>query len=100
MSIPVSLQEWQQASPVTNKLLAGVRLPQDDETQAVIQQLSASDRLNITELAKGVFVEATSYVGRIGIGDLQITIRPKIETTALLHLLQYIVRYERGSDSC
>ncbi len=89
MSIPVSLQEWQQASPVTNKLLAGVRLPQDDETQAVIQQLSASDRLNITELAKGVFVEATSYVGRIGIGDLQITIRPKIETTALLHLLQY-----------
>src|SRR6266481_1024507 len=87
MSIPLFLKEWQQASPDTHRVLAGIKLPQDDETQSLIQKLS--NRLNITELARGVAVEATSYVGRIDIGDLQIAIRPKIETTALLHLLQY-----------
>jgi 5-methylcytosine-specific restriction enzyme subunit McrC len=110
MSIPLLLQEWEQASPATNKLLAGVRLQLADETQAIVQNLSEAGKLKITELAKGVAVEATSYVGRIGIGDLRITIRPKIETTALLHLLQYtyglrqlslfpIAHYESGAYS-
>src|SRR5947209_7620977 len=89
MSISLLLQEWEHVSPVTNKSLAGVRLELDDETQTIVQNLSEASKLKITELAKGIAVEATSYVGRIGIGDLQISIRPKIEITALLHLLQY-----------
>jgi len=89
MSIPVLLQEWQQVSPDSNKLLAGVKLPQDNETQTVVQNLSESGKLKITELAKGIVVEATSYVGRIRVGDLQITIQPKIEMIRLLHLLRY-----------
>ena len=89
MSTRVDIQEWQQTSFETHKQLIGVELPEDDTTQTLIQVLSASEKLKIAQLRKGVSLETSSYVGKIALGDLQITIRSKIRTLPLLHLLQY-----------
>ncbi len=89
MRIAIDLQEWQSATPITHTQLAGLELPRDDATQRLVQALSASERLEVLELRQGVSLEASSFVGRIALGDLQITIRPKIVMLPLLHLLQY-----------
>jgi 5-methylcytosine-specific restriction enzyme subunit McrC len=89
MSIPVDLQEWKKASYETYTQLAGAELPQDEATQRLIRVLSESGRLTTLQLRKGLSLEASSYVGRIALGDLQITIRPKIDMQRLLHLVQY-----------
>ncbi len=89
MSIAIDLQEWQAASPMTHTQLAGLELPRDDATQRLVQALSDSERLKVLELRRGVSLQASSYVGRIALGDLQITVRPKITMLPLLHLLQY-----------
>jgi len=89
MSIAIDLQEWQSATPTTHPQLAGLELPRDDATQRLVQALSDSERLKVLELRRGVSLEASSYVGRIALGELQITIRPKIKMLPLLHLLQY-----------
>ena len=89
MSIALDLQEWQSATPITHLQLAGLELPRDDATQRLVQALSDAERLEVLELRQGVAVETSSFVGRIALGDLQITIQPKIKMLPLLHLLQY-----------
>src|SRR6266700_4456240 len=89
MSIAIDLQEWQAAAPMTHAQLVGVELPRDDITQRLIQVLSEKKRLKVLELRQGVSLEASWYVGRIALSELQITIRPKIKMLPLLHLLQY-----------
>jgi 5-methylcytosine-specific restriction enzyme subunit McrC len=89
MSIAIDLQEWQSATPTTHTQLAGLELPRDDTTQRLVQALSDSERLKVLELRRGISLEASSYVGRITLGELQITIQPKIAMLPLLHLLQY-----------
>jgi 5-methylcytosine-specific restriction enzyme subunit McrC len=74
---------------MTHTQLAGVQLPQDDATQQLIRVLSEKKRLGVLELRQGVSLEASACVGRIALGDLRITIRPKIKMLPLLHLLQY-----------
>jgi hypothetical protein len=47
MSILLLLQEWEQASPAMNKLLAGVWLQLDGETQTIVQNLSEAGKLKL-----------------------------------------------------
>src|SRR3989442_2800162 len=89
MSIPIDLPEWQKISFETHRQLVGIELPQDDATQKLVQALSESEKLIVSQLRKGISLEALSHVGRLALGDLQITIRPKIKMLPLLHLLQY-----------
>lgn len=89
MSIQIGLQEWQKATFETHKQLAGMELPEDNSTQSLIQKLTGSEKLIVSQLRKGVILESSSYVGRIALGDLQITIQPKIKGLHLLQLLRY-----------
>jgi 5-methylcytosine-specific restriction enzyme subunit McrC len=89
MTICIDLQEWQKASFKTNQQLAGLVLPEDAATQQVIQHLSDDRKLAIIQHYRGISLEASSYVGRIMLGDVQITIRPKIAALPLLQLVQY-----------
>jgi len=89
MSIAVDVHEWQKASFATHTQLVGLALPEDDLTQQVIEELSESGHLKIIQHRKGLQLETASHVGRITIGDLQITIRPKIKLLPLLRLMQY-----------
>src|SRR6266568_1399507 len=89
MTISLELQEWsektatEQASP-----LAGVFL-KDAETRVLAQQLTTAGMLEIRELREGLSIASTSYVGRITLGDLVITVQPKISGMPLVRLLRY-----------
>lgn len=86
--MPISLKEWEQRSPDTDKILAGWTL--DDEfTRATANELTRSGRLEIVELAGGLSVAATSFVGRVAIGSLQVTIKPKITGKPLFNLVRF-----------
>lgn len=86
--MPISLKEWEQRSPDTDRILAGWTL--DDEfARATANELTRSGRLEIVELAGGLSVAATSFVGRVAIGSLQVTIQPKITGKPLFNLVRF-----------
>ncbi len=93
MSTPhlaIQLKEWEHIMPgERGNLLEGVFLSMDAGVRDTVRALSTSDKLHISELREGLALEATSHVGRITLGNIQITIQPKITGTPLLRLLRY-----------
>lgn len=97
MSSGIDLEEWQKTTFETHQHLRNLQLADDQHTQQLIRALAgeADDetrqkkRLVVTQLRQGLALETTSFVGRIQLDDLAITIRPKIKMLPLLHLLQY-----------
>lgn len=86
---PIALQEWSRMAPTENgSPLAGVFLAEDD-VKYIAQKLTEKGMLDIRELREGLFIASTSYVGRIVLGNIQITIRPKISDAPLVRLLHY-----------
>jgi 5-methylcytosine-specific restriction enzyme subunit McrC len=83
------LTEWQTLGPDACPDLLGFLLPQDAATQTLAQRLTAAGMLRITELRQGLHLQASSFVGRLRLGSLDITIHPKIAVTQLLRLLRY-----------
>src|SRR6266700_3581029 len=89
---PVSLhlKEWTHLAPTDpGSQLTGVFLEDDASVKKIANQLSARRMLTISELRAGLSIETTSYVGRIRLGNIQITIHPKITGAPLVHLLRY-----------
>jgi 5-methylcytosine-specific restriction enzyme subunit McrC len=87
--LAVDLEEWESCAPEPGTQLFGRFLEEDPGVRRLACQLSTAGRLDIVELRRGLSLRATSYVGRIRLGDLQITIRPKIPLLCLLRLFQY-----------
>jgi 5-methylcytosine-specific restriction enzyme subunit McrC len=83
---PIDLVEWQ-----TRKVdfLSGIELNFDKRAERLAAELVSSDKLEILQLRGGIQIRATSWVGRITLGDLTITVRPKIDGVPLLNLLRY-----------
>lgn len=87
--IPIHLQEWSRAIPSESKPpLKGIFL-EDVEARGLAQKLTAAGMLDIRELRDGLSIASTSYVGRIALGNLLITVQPKISGMSLVHLLHY-----------
>src|SRR6266699_297131 len=88
--ISLHLKEWESLSASEpGSRLAGMFLEDNDEVKNVASVLSKKVRLIILELRDGLFIEASSYVGRITLGNVQITIHPKISGAPFIHLLRY-----------
>ncbi|MFC2045888.1 McrC family protein [Chloroflexota bacterium] len=87
--VTVTLSEWESLSPELGTLLANVFLPDNPAIKQEAEYLSESGILEVLELRGGIQIRASSYVGRVSLGNLQITIRPKIAGELLLHLLRY-----------
>jgi 5-methylcytosine-specific restriction enzyme subunit McrC len=87
--LAVELVEWESRAPEPGTQLFGRFLEEDPGVQQLACQLSTAGMLDIVELRQGLSLRATSYVGRVRLGDLQITIRPKIPLMGLLRLFQY-----------
>jgi 5-methylcytosine-specific restriction enzyme subunit McrC len=86
----IHMQEWTCKEPTEpGSPLSGLFLEENDEVKGVAKQLSESEKLRILELREGLSIESTSYVGRIALGNIQITIHPKINGTPLVRLLRY-----------
>ncbi|NCA72672.1 MAG: hypothetical protein EOM91_21975 [Sphingobacteriia bacterium] len=85
----VALREWTSVTPDDCAELAGRRLAPGGSAWRRAQILTAGGRLTVRELADGLALQATSWVGRITLDDLTITVRPKIPVLPLMTLLRY-----------
>jgi 5-methylcytosine-specific restriction endonuclease McrBC regulatory subunit McrC len=85
----IALREWDTVSPEHHPELRGLSFTTNNQARQIARQLSESDVLHITELRDGISIRSMSHVGRIQLGDLQITIRPKIKLNVLLTLFRY-----------
>ena len=85
----IDLTEWETCAPEPGTALFEQFLPDDVAVRRLASQLTAAGMLTIVELRQGLSLQASSYVGRVRLGDLQITIRPKIPMMCLLRLFQY-----------
>lgn len=88
-AIAVTLQEWSECQPQPGTSLAGLSFGRDNAARKLARQLTASGRLEILELAQGISIKTTSFVGRLDLGPLQIIIQPKITGAPMLSLLRY-----------
>lgn len=87
--VNIRLAEWETRTPQTDPTLRDTRLVANAETRLVVERLARADILNIVELRDGLSIQAFAHVGKIEIGNVTVTIRPKIPAPSLLHLLRY-----------
>ena len=92
--VSVTLSEWQTLTPADSPDLAGLSFD-SIESRQVSTRLNESGMLRLTELRGGIEISAFSHVGRVRVGDLHITIFPKLNTTSLLRLLRYAYGFRR-----
>ena len=90
----VTLSEWQVRGPDDCPELKNQFLD-SSACRSVADRLTNSKLLKLTELRHGIEVSAFSYVGRVRVGNLNITILPKIKGRSLLNLLRYAYGFRR-----
>ena len=89
---PVNLTEWETRGPTHGSLLEGPVLAGNVAAQHLAETLTQQGRIEILELARGLELRASSFVGRFALGALMVTIRPKIFGLPLMNLLRYAYR--------
>lgn len=91
----IILSEWETQGPDNCADLAGLFLDASHATHRVVERLTKSKLIGLTELRHGLEIKAFSHVGRIRVGDLNITILPKIKGASLLNLVRYAYGFRR-----
>ena len=91
----ISLSEWETRRPESCEVLTGRFLDETAASQGVAATLAKSRLLELTELRSGLKVKAYSHVGRIRIGDLNVTVLPKLRGSSMLGLLRYAYGFRR-----
>lgn len=84
----VSLSEWETIRPERGNVLADRKLD-NDANRELAERLAKTGSIEVLELARGLEIRATSFVGRLSFGELIITIRPKLSGAPFLNLLRY-----------
>ena len=93
--VSLTMSEWETQSPATCDDLAGTFLEGSSSSQRVAEALNTSRMLRLTELKGGLEVSSRSHVGRVRVGNLNITILPKLKAASLLRLLRYAFGFRR-----
>lgn len=88
----VNLTEWETREPTKGSSLAGPVLDNYPAARRLAETLTREGRIEILELACGLRLRASSFVGRFALGELLITIKPKITGAPLMNLLRYAYR--------
>lgn len=87
--LQIQLAEWQRATPQDMPALAGATLSEERSVRATVEQLAQSGMLELLELRSGLEIRTTSFIGRVRLGDLQITVHPKLPIDVLFGLFRY-----------
>jgi 5-methylcytosine-specific restriction enzyme subunit McrC len=85
----ITLSEWDRRLPEPGTPLAGLSFGEDTSLQTIASDLASSGKLEILELAKGISVKTSSFVGSVRLGPLRVTVQPKITGVPLLDLFRY-----------
>jgi 5-methylcytosine-specific restriction enzyme subunit McrC len=83
----VELTEWDQVGPAQDQRLRGHSLGDNMQARRLADALRG--RVDIRERYDGIEIASTSYVGRVDVGPLRISIEPKLPTMPLARLLRY-----------
>lgn len=84
--ICVDLVEWQEVE-TAHQGLATAQITGDQ--WQLVEQLNSREMLQIDDLRSGLRIRARSFVGRVTIGNLQVTVRPKLDGLPLMNLFRY-----------
>jgi 5-methylcytosine-specific restriction enzyme subunit McrC len=87
--IDLNLTEWQSMSPDPGSRTEGVTLGADPSVRDLARSLTERGILEVQELRTGLALRATSFVGRVRLGEIEVTVVPKLPSGALLTLLRY-----------
>jgi len=90
--ISLPLQEWQTRGPADTDQLQGLSFADAPDARRLAEQLTQSGSMEILELARGLQVSTTSYVGVVQLGRLRLSIQPKLAGSTLLNLFRYAYR--------
>ncbi|MDI3287335.1 hypothetical protein [Polyangium sp. 15x6] len=92
-SIVIHLREWQRRSPGQSPgdPLEGLRLANAAD-RALAARLTSEGVLVVRELARGLEIETTSYVGKLRLGALTVTIAPKLGREPFARLFRHAYR--------
>jgi 5-methylcytosine-specific restriction enzyme subunit McrC len=93
--LSITMSEWATVGPDQCGLLQQRFLDASDGSRSLATMLTESRLLQLTELRHGLQVKAFSHVGRVRIGDLAITVLPKLRGSSLLRLLRYAYGFRR-----
>jgi 5-methylcytosine-specific restriction enzyme subunit McrC len=91
----ITLSEWETLGPEECPDLAGRFLDSSPGTRHVVGRLNEGNCLGLTELRRGLQIKAYSHVGRVRVGDLSVTVLPKLKGTSLLRLVRYAYGFRR-----
>jgi len=91
----ITMSEWETKGPHNTADLAGKFLDASHGTRRVVDQLEKGGLVGLKEIRHGLEISAFSHVGRVRVGDLSITILPKIKGASLLRLLRYAYGFRR-----
>ncbi|OJW13120.1 MAG: hypothetical protein BGO49_20190 [Planctomycetales bacterium 71-10] len=83
------LAEWRTIAPYPGSPTEGVGLGDEPSVRQTARRLTESGMLEVQELRTGLSVRSTSFVGRVRLGAIDVTVVPKLRTVALLRLLRY-----------
>jgi 5-methylcytosine-specific restriction enzyme subunit McrC len=84
---PIVVREWDHVGPQDYPHLEGTSLKENLSAQRLADSLRS--RVDIREGYRGLEIETTSFVGRIDVGPLSISIQPKLPAMPLARLLRY-----------
>lgn len=82
----IQLTEWETRLPEQGSPLWGMDL---SEGRVVAEELTRKGQLEVLELVQGVELRTSSWVGWVQLGQLTVTIQPKIPGAPFLRLLRY-----------
>jgi 5-methylcytosine-specific restriction enzyme subunit McrC len=85
----VRLAEWQTISPGPGSPTDGLELVAEPSVRRLARWLTETRMLDVKELRAGLEIRSTSFVGRVRLGPVEITIVPKLRPESLLTLLRY-----------
>src|SRR5262245_20772330 len=93
-AVEIRMNEWETRLPQPGSGLEGRALagPAD---RLIASELAKAELLEITELRAGLSIRSFSHVGKIRLGDIEITVLPKLKQTSLLNLLRYAYGFRK-----
>ncbi len=83
------LSEWTIATPETHPVLEGFSFENELPARQMAQRLSGSSQVEFLELTNGLEIRTNSVVGSIRLGNLSLTITPKINGLPLFRLIRF-----------
>lgn len=93
--VSITMAEWETLGPEGCDGLAGRVLDRSSRVQELVRLLAENRVLGVSELRAGLELRAFAHVGRVEIGDLSVTVLPKIPGGSLLNLVRYAHGFRR-----